>query len=58
MNFFAIKKTILPNILEVFEYFELFDHLSSIFKNIIKVNENEVFDEYQDVEDLISKYNE
>ena len=53
LNFYAIKQTVLPNILDIFKRFELFDHLSAIFFNQININENEVVDEYQDLEDML-----
>lgn len=43
----------IPNILDIFKKFELFDHLSAIFFNQVNINENEVVDEFQDLEDML-----
>ena len=57
LNFFRLEKTIFPDILKIFESFHMMKHISGIFKSLVKANENEVINEFDDILQEIEDYN-
>lgn len=46
LNKFALQETLMPDIIEIFKTFDLFNHLLEIFISILKPNDKEVIDEF------------
>lgn len=57
LNQYALDHTHLPDLVQIFNQFNILNHIAIIFESYLKPNKNEVLDEFQEINENIKKFN-
>ena len=57
LNQYALDQTHLPDLVKVFNHFNILNHIAVIFESYMQPNKTEILDEFVEINDKIKKFN-